>query len=59
MLWEISNGYYKRGLPEINSCITGFIQYRPTNNMTNTLKTIKTPPSKKVCSFEVLSSLLF
>ena len=45
---ELPNAYYKRGLPEINSCITGFIQYKPTNNMTNKLKNIKAPPSKKV-----------
>ena len=56
---ELPNVSYKRGLPEINSCITGFIQYKPTNNMTNKLKIIKAPPSKKVWSFELLSSVDF
>ena len=56
---ELPNVSYKRGLPEINSCITGFIQYKPTNNMTNKLKNIKTPPNKKVWSLEVLSSVVF
>ena len=41
----------------MNSCITGFIQYKPTNNITNKLKQIKAPPNKKVLSFEELSSV--
>ncbi len=53
---EFTNDYYKRGLPDMNSCITGFIQYKPTNNITNKLKKIKAPPNKKVLSFEELSS---
>ena len=40
----------------MNSCITGFIQYKPTNNITNKFKKIKAPPNKKVGSFEELSS---
>ena len=48
---------YKRALPEMNSCITGFIQYKPTNNIMKTLKKISAPPNKKVCSFEELSSV--
>ena len=54
---ELKFDYYKRGLPDINSCITGFIQYKLTNNMTNKLKKIKAPPNKKVLKFEELSSI--
>ncbi len=38
------------------SCITGFIQYKHTNSITNKLKNSKAPPNKKVWSFEELSS---
>ncbi len=48
---------YKRGLPEMNSCITGFIQYKPTNVITNKLTKSKAPPNKKVWSLEGLSSV--
>ena len=47
---------YRSGCPEMNSCITGLIQYKPTNNITNKLKQINAPPNKKVWSFEELSS---
>ena len=57
MYQQISNEFHKRGLPDMNSCITGFIQYKPTNNITNKLKKSKAPPNKKVWSFEELSSL--
>ena len=30
----------------MNSCITGFIQYKPTNNITNKLNKSKAPPNK-------------
>ena len=50
------NEIHKRGLPEMNSCMTGFIQYKPTNNIMNTLKKINAPPNKKVWSFEELFS---
>ena len=53
----LANDYHKRGLPDMNSCITGFIQYMPTNNITNKLKKTKAPPSKKVLPFEELSSV--
>ena len=53
----LPNNYHKRGLPDRNSCITGFIQYKPTNNITNKLKKTKAPPNKKVLSFEELSSV--
>ena len=49
-------GLYKRGLPEMNSCNTGLIQYKPTNNITKRLKKSNAPPNKNVCSFEELSS---
>ena len=49
--------YYKRGWPDINSCITGFIQYMLTNIIKNKLKKINAPPNKKVLSLEELSSL--
>jgi len=39
----------------MNSCITGFIQYNPTNNIINILKNTKAPPNNKVWSFEELS----
>ena len=54
---KLPDDYYKRGLPEMNSCITGFIQYKPTNNITNILKKTKAPPNKNVLSFEELSSV--
>ena len=41
----------------MNSCITGFIQYKPTNNIINKLKKSKAPPNKKVWLFEELSSV--
>ena len=48
-MYEVNfNEIYKRGLPEMNSCMTGFIQYKPTNNIMNTLKKINAPPNKKV-----------
>tara|TARA_B100001113_G_scaffold326397_1_gene299274 strand:+ start:401 stop:592 length:192 start_codon:yes stop_codon:yes gene_type:complete len=56
MYQQISNGFHKRGLPDMNSCITGFIQYKPTNNITNKFKRSKAPPNKKLRSFEELSS---
>ena len=56
MRW-LPDDCYKSGLPDRNSCTTGFIQYKPTNNITNTLKKIKAPPNKKVLSFEELSSV--
>ena len=56
MRW-LADNFYKRGLPDRNSWTTGFIQYKPTNNITNKLKKIKAPPNKKVLSFEVLSSV--
>ena len=40
----------------MNSCITGFIQYNPTNNITDKLTKIKAPPNKNVWPFEELSS---
>ena len=43
----------------MNSCITGFIQYKHTNNITSKLKKSKAPPNKKVWSFEELFNLLF
>ena len=52
---RLRDSYYKRGLPDRNSCICGFIQYKPTNNITNKLKKRRAPPSKKVWSFEELS----
>ena len=54
---EFTNDYYKRGLPDMNSCITGFIQYKPTNNIINKLKKSNAPPNKKVWLFEELSSV--
>ena len=56
MYEKIFGDFYRSGCPEINSCITGFIQYKPTNNITNKLKKSKAPPNKKVWSFEELSS---
>ena len=53
----IQEDSYKRGLPDMNSCITGFIQYKPTNNITNRLKKTKAPLNKKVWSLEELSSV--
>ena len=47
-MMELKDAFHKRGLPDMNSCITGFIQYKPTNNITEKLKKIKTPPNKKV-----------
>ena len=54
---ELKEDDYKRGLPDINSCISGFIQYKLTNSITNKLKKIKAPPNKKVLPFEELSSI--
>ena len=53
---KIGDDSYRRGLPDINSCITGFIQYIPTKSITNKLKKTRAPPSRKVWSFEELSS---
>ena len=53
----ITCGNHRRGLPEINSCITGFIQYNPTNNIKVRLKKISAPLNKNVCSPEELSSV--
>ena len=57
MYGSTSNDSYKRGLPDMNSCITGFIQYKPTNNITNRLKKTRAPLKKKVWSLEELSSV--
>ena len=46
---------HKRGLPDINSCIAGFIQYKPTKNITDKLKKTKAPPSKKVWSLKIFA----
>ena len=54
---EIKDDYYKRGWPDMNSCITGFIQYMLTKIIKHKLKKIKAPPNKKVLSLEELSSV--
>tara|TARA_B100000965_G_scaffold295670_1_gene253852 strand:+ start:3236 stop:3475 length:240 start_codon:yes stop_codon:yes gene_type:complete len=51
-VWPESYMVYKRGLPEMNSCISGFIQYIPTNIITDKLKKSNAPPNKKVLPVE-------
>ena len=56
MYEKVLKGFQRRGLPEMNSCITGFIQYSPTKNITNKLTKSNAPPNKNVWSFEELTS---
>jgi len=52
---QFEDDSYKRGLPDMNSCITGFIQYAPTDIITSKLKKSNALANKKVWSSEELS----